>query len=94
MLPHLDGASSTLLWDDLRVKSKDWAESIPEPVELVSDSPERDWPWIAAIFPVANDWPSNSAHEPISLLFNTMLPSQDIEGLASNRPRNVRPFAN
>lgn len=65
VLPHLDGAGRTMSWADLRSQLKAWIESIPEPVELVSDSPEWDWPWITAIFPTSNDWPSNLANEPI-----------------------------
>jgi hypothetical protein len=52
-------------WADLRSRLKAWIESIPESVELVSDSPEWDWPWITAIFPASSDWPSNLANEPI-----------------------------
>lgn len=65
VIPHLEGPSRAISLSKLRSNLKEWIESISSPVELVTDAPDWDWPWIEKIFPAENDWPANLANQPV-----------------------------
>lgn len=63
VLPNLEGLQ-TMSLIDLRHALKSWLLSLSSTVELVTDSPEWDWPWILHIFANDDNWPSNLKTEP------------------------------
>ena len=65
VVPLLEGGSSAVPLVELRILLKSWIESFGEPVELVTDSPDWDWPWITYIFPQEDDWPPNLKPKPL-----------------------------
>jgi hypothetical protein len=64
VIPHL-GSVKTMSLLELRSCLKEWLESLAECVEILTDSPEWDWPWISFIFPEERDWPCNLARQPV-----------------------------
>lgn len=59
VLPLLDGKNEMGIYD-LRSKLKEWIESFERPVQLFSDAPTYDWPFIELLFNFGvHGWPDN-----------------------------------
>lgn len=63
VVPHLESMPLMTL-HELRSALKDWLESLRQQVELVTDAPDLDWPWVAHIFPSEESWPNNLISQP------------------------------
>jgi len=60
VLPLLDGKDREMGIYDLRSKLKEWIESFGQPVQLLSDAPTYDWPFIELLFNFGvHGWPDN-----------------------------------
>lgn len=79
----LEGGSAALPLAELRIRLKEWLEAFGEPVQLVTDSIDWDWPWIRHIFPLAEDWPVNLIDEPLRYY---------VGELELQKERRYRPF--
>lgn len=67
VLPHLQGGNVLMTMDELTLRLGNWIESFEYPVQLATDSPSWDWPWITKLFNLPGTWPQNLAPNPISL---------------------------
>ncbi|MDP1870811.1 MAG: 3'-5' exoribonuclease [Gallionella sp.] len=56
--------------NELSLRLGNWVEGFEQPVQLVSDSPLWDWPWIQELFCLPGTWPENLDGKPTSLYAN------------------------
>lgn len=50
VLPHLEGGSALMTRAELCLHMGGWLESFEVPVQLVTNAPTWDWPWLDYIF--------------------------------------------
>lgn len=67
VLPHLQGKDALMTMDELTLRLGNWIESFDQPVQLVTDSPSWDWPWIEKLFHLPGTWPQNLGAHPVPL---------------------------
>lgn len=69
VLPHLAGGVARMEWHELSLRLGNWIESLDGSVQIATDSPSWDWPWIQELFMEPGTWPENLGAKPIVLDF-------------------------
>lgn len=69
VLPLLEGEAVQRGHVQVSRELAEWLNGFAEPVTVLTDSLEWDWPWIQALFPSAASWPKNLAPKPALLHF-------------------------
>lgn len=69
VLPLLEGAAAQRGHAQVSRELAAWLAAFAEPVTVLTDSLEWDWPWMQALFPTPANWPANLAPKPELLHF-------------------------
>lgn len=65
VLPHLEGGRALMARVELCLRMGNWLESFEVPVQLVTDAPTWDWPWLDYIFDEDHLQPANLESTPV-----------------------------
>lgn len=82
VLPYLEGGQHLMTRAELCLALGNWLESFERSVQLVTDAPSWDWPWIAVIFDEDHLLPANLVRRP-ALLEQT---EQELEQIRQAQP--------
>lgn len=62
MLPELTGGAARMTEAECARSLKGWIEAFRQPVQLYSDAPSFDWPFVADLFD-RHGWPENLSRQ-------------------------------
>jgi hypothetical protein len=70
VLPHLEGGICRMTMAEVSRRLTVWLGDFAQPVQLATDSPVWDWPWIQRLCHRPDGWPVNLNDQPLVLEFD------------------------